>query len=154
MEIDMTREPESGLLIGTNLWEVRGAKIERSQKSGENMLVLKLKCGEHDLTDRAMLGGGGWGIGKNKLLALGMAPDFKGSLDALDFIGKKVWIATVEGSFEGIDKKTGAKRTYKKMEVDIDQLERNGYQAADRVPAGAVAPAAGNGPAEDPFDVF
>ena len=151
MEIDMNKEPETGLLVGTHLWEVRGAKIEKSQKSGEPMLVLKLKCGEIELTDRAMLGGGGWGIGKAKLIALGMSPTFKGSLDPLDFIGRKVWIATVKGQFEGLDKKTGAKKTIYKMEVDIDQLANAGYQEHEKIPEGAVVPVAGNGPDDGIF---
>lgn len=151
----MTREPESGLLLGTYLWEVCGAKVERSSKTGEYMLVLKLKCGEHELTDRAMLGGGGWGIGRKKLIALGLKPDFKGNLDPVEFIGRRVWVATVKGEWQGIDKKTGAPRTFTKMEVDINQLDLAGYQAEQNVPAGATLPeTAGMGPGLDLNDPF
>ena len=138
-ELDMTKEPESRWLTGVNLWEVRSAAIERA-KSGEMMLVLKLKCGEYELKDRAMLGGGGWGIGRNKLAALGVSAEFKGKFDPLDFIGRKVWIATAMSSFEGIDKKTGEPRKFPKLDVDIDGLPLSGYQVADKIPPGARAP--------------
>jgi hypothetical protein len=145
VEIDMNREPESNLLLGTNLWQVAACKQERSKSSNEPMLRIKFKCGANELNDVAMLGGKGWGIGKAKLIALGLSPTFSGNLEPLDFVGRNVWIATVLGSFEGVDKKTGNRKTFQKLEVDIGQLEHAGYQAADKVPAGAVKPGAGLG---------
>lgn len=139
----MNREPESNALIGTNLWTVRESRVEQSKSSGENMLVLKLKCGNAELTDRAMLGGGGWGIGKRKLIALGLAPTFSGPLDPIQFIGTKVWCATKEEEYQGIDRKTGKVRTFKSLKVDVDQLTHAGYQPEADVPAGCTAPVEG-----------
>ncbi len=151
MELDMNREPVSALLTGINLWTVKSAKIEKSQKSGTPMLVLEFKCGEYELKDRAMLAGGGWGIGKAKLIALGMSPTFTGNFDPLDLIGRKVWIATVEGTFAGVDKKSGAPKNFKKLEVDIGQLKHAGYNLPEEIPAGAAEPAAGLGPVDEDF---
>jgi hypothetical protein len=157
-DFDMQREPESKLPTGTNLWEVREAKVERSQSgAGSMMLTFKFKCGESELRDRAMLEGGGMGIGQRKLAALGMPAMWRGSWDDLaivarEFIGRKVWIATVEGKFEGIDKKSGKKKWFTKLEVDIDQLESAGYQTPEKVPSGASVTVAGLGPDEpEPF---
>lgn len=143
VDIDMSREPESNLLVGTHLWTVKNARVEKSKTSGENMLVLTLKSGESEMTDRAMLGGGGWGIGKKKLLALGLPADFKGALDPIQFIGAKVWCATKIEPYQGIDKKTGQPRTFQSLKVDVDQLTHAGYQPEAMVPAGCTAPVEG-----------
>lgn len=151
VEIDMTKEPTDSMLTGINLWEVRSCKSDRSQQ-GDQKLVVKLQAvgTEVELTDHIMLTGKGWGIGKAHLLALGMAPDFKGSLDPLDFIGKRVWLATHIEEREALATKgpnAGKMQKFKNLRVDINALENKGYQAEANVPAGATR--TGDGPADD-----
>lgn len=148
VEIDMNKEPDSGFLFGTNLWEVVKISSDKSRNSGERMLRIKLRCGEIELDDIAMLGGKGWGIGKNKLIALGVDPTFQGNLDVTELIGRKVWVATVKGRFEGLDRNTGEKKWFDKCEVDINALRCSGYQPEAEVPHGVVVP---TGPDDTPF---
>lgn len=145
----MTREPENGLLLGINLWEVRECRLDKSRNSGDAMLKIKLVSGGFEFHDIAMLQGKGWRFGKQKLMALGLAADFKGGLDPLQFVGKKVWVATKEGSYEYLDKKSGEKKTATKAEVDIDQLKNAGYQEREDVPEGATIVLEGLGPDDD-----
>lgn len=139
-DIDMTQESGGEMLAGVNLWTVTSASVERSKSSGMPMLVLKMRCGGVEMTDRAMLDGGGRDIGRRKLLALGVPPTFKGRLDETEFIGRKVWAATIVKS-ETWQGKDGTPKTGRKMEVDINQLEHAGYQAEANLPPGASLPA-------------
>lgn len=154
VEIDMNKEPADAMLTGINLWEVRACKSERSQK-GDPKLVVKFQAvgTEIELTDHIMLGGGGWGIGKAHLLALGVPPGYTGSLDPLDFIGRKVWLATHVEERQGLATKgpnAGKMMTFRNLRVDINALENKGYQAEANVPAGATR--TGDGPDENaPF---
>lgn len=140
VDIDMTREPESGLLLGVNLWEVRDCKVEKAKSSGENMAVIKLKCGDVELVDRAMLGGPGFKYGKQKLIGLGISPTFQGAFDPIALIGVRVWVATREEKYQGIDRKTGQARGYTSAKVDEQKLLFAGYQPEANVPAGATLP--------------
>lgn len=137
-DVDMTKEPESELLVGTHLWMVSSVQLGES-KTKSRMLTVKFKCGTCELTDRIMLSGPGWGIGKQKLAAFGVAPDFKGTVDPSAWIGTCVWVATVRGTFEGVDRKTDKPRTYERLEVDISQLANAGLQRESDVPPGCSA---------------
>lgn len=137
-EIDMTRKPESELLVGTHLWMVTSVAVEKARNNCD-MVVIEFKCGNSKLVDRIMLDGRGLGIGIQKLGAFGVAPDFKGKVDGTKWIGMCVWVATVRGTFKGIDKKTGKPRTYERLEVDISQLANAGLQRESDVPPGCSA---------------
>jgi hypothetical protein len=137
-DIDMTVSGGDEILTGTHLWRIASAAPERS-RGGDRMLVLKLTCtrpGHADakLTDRLMFEGRGWGIARGKLMALGIGVDFKGKLDPLSLVDRRVWVATVERSYSY--EKDGEKRTGKDCSVDINQLKHNGYQAEQDVPPG------------------
>jgi hypothetical protein len=134
VRINMQDEGGSALIQGINLWTVRSAKIELSKSSGDPMLKLELFYNDAKLYDMAMLAGRGWPIGRRKLLALGMPADFQGELDPLDFVGKRVWIATV------LENYTNGDKSGTRMKVDIQQLSYSGYQPESMRPAGAVHP--------------
>jgi hypothetical protein len=148
VHVNMSKEPESRVVTGINLWEVRDAKLERAASGARGwMLSYTLKFRDAELKDRAQLEGNGWYFGRPKLLAMGLPLAFDGDIDPLDFIGKKVWLATI--GKKDISTKTGKPTEY--TIVDETQLDR-GYQHADRVPDGATVAAAGLGPDEpEPF---
>ena len=141
VEINMAKEPESGLLVGINLWEVRDCKPDRSQ-AGDPKLAFKFKCGEVELQDSAMLVGKGWFYGRKKLIALGLAEDFVGNFDPLDFMNRRVWIATIKREWEYTDPKTGQTKRGVGIQVDGSQLKFAGYQPENDVPPGANVPGA------------
>lgn len=138
VEIDMTHEGDD-MLVGVNLWDVNRAYFKKSQK-GDDMLVLELGNGNAKLVDRLMIQGRGWPIARKKLLALGMPEDFRGALDPVQFINRRVWVATKIDEREGIDNRTGAKVTYRNLAVDVNALRCNGYQPEAELPAGCVMP--------------
>lgn len=144
VEIDMNKEPTDSMLTGIHLWEVKGCKSERSSK-GDPMLTVTLRTfnqeNEYELVDRIMLAGNGWALGKPKLIALGMEPTFKGDLDPLDFIGRKVWLATHVEEREALATRganAGKMMTFRNMRVDVSQLTHKGYQPEALVPQGAT----------------
>ena len=154
VEINMNMETPDGLIVGVNLWEVRACRSDRSQ-AGDPKLVVEFAAVGVDikLTDHIMLGGKGWGIGKEHLIALGVAPGFSGNLDPLDFIGRKVWLATHVEEREALATKgpnAGKMQTFRNLRVDINQLGHKGYQAEADVPPGATV-RSGMGPDDTPF---
>ena len=154
VEIDMTKEPTDGFLVGINLWEVVACKSGKSQ-AGDAKLEVKFRAvgTETEMVDHLMLVGKGWGIGRAHLTALGLPLDFKGALDPLDFIGKKLWLATHVEERPGVDRATGEPRKFKNLRVDIDRLAFKGYQPEADVPVGCVAPTGmdGMGSLDAPF---
>lgn len=147
IEIDMTKEPEDGLLLGINLWTVTECKPATS-KAGNRMLVLKLKCGNAEHTDYLMLGGGAWKSGRARLIALGLSETHHGAIDPIAFVNTRVWVATKRREYSYIDKQTGQPKTGVAIETDIAQLDHAGYQHELRAPEGYVAPPIGE---ETPF---
>jgi hypothetical protein len=152
-EIDMSKEPESKLLLGINLWTVAGSKLEKTQ-NGDPKLRVKYRCGEIEMFDGLTLTEKAWFYTKPKLTALGVPLTFKGGPDMLpaEIAGKRVWIATIEREYETVDKSPGSggrmvKR--KTMQVDGNQLDSQGYQHESRVPPGATAPVAAGLGADD-----
>lgn len=131
VNVDMNR-PDRDLNPGVDLWEVMKSEATNS-RAGDAMIRLKLfrvSDPAAHLFDNIMLAGGGWGIGKSKLVALGVSENFRGDLDPLDFVGRRVWVSTGVDSYEGKDR----------LKVMIDGLRYSGYQPADQVPPGCVAP--------------
>lgn len=140
-EIDMDNLGGAPTLTGVNLWTVTSCQLTRANTSGENMLKVELACGEAKLKDNIMLGGGGWGMGRRKLIALGMPETGKFTIDPPAFVGTKVWCATKMEPNTWTDKKTGEERKGERLVVDIKALTHSGYQHKDKVPPGATVPA-------------
>lgn len=132
---------DSGYVEGINLWRVVECKHETSKNTGSPMLVIKLRTGQSEITDRAMLAGGGWKMGRKKLVALGVPENHKGGIDPLSFVGKMLWVATVVKPNTYIDK-NGESKTVDRLEVDINQLKYAGLQPANDPPPGFTAPPA------------
>ncbi len=131
VHIDTTK-PDRVLNPGTDLWEVIEAKEGKSSK-GDAMLKLKLarvSDPQDHLFENIMLAGAGWGIGKKKLGAL-VPAGFKGDLDPLDLIGRRLWVSTGVETFEGQDR----------LRVMINDLKYAGLQPAEMVPEGCSLPA-------------
>lgn len=154
VRINMNKEVTDGMLVGIHLWEVRACKDARSQ-SGELKLQIELQAvgTETKLTDHIMLEGKGWGIGKAHLIALGIDPTADADIDPLDFIGKRVWIATHVEEKEALATRganAGKMMVFKNLRVDLKQLDSLGYQHESKVPNGNV-PGMGSGDDETPF---
>lgn len=135
VNIDMTA-PDPGLTPGVDLWEVIAA--EEALSSGKDkMLKLKfcrVSSPGDKLDDNIMLAGKGWSIGKRKLAAL-LSPDFKGELDVLDLVHRRLWLST------GISQWTDSKGAVRdQLKVMIDGLKHAGYQRAEDIPPGCTAP--------------
>lgn len=146
-EVDMSKQPEGrSVLTGINLWRITEAKMGTSKK-GDAMLTLKLKCGEAELRDNLMLQGGGWGIGRAKLLALGFKEDQKFVIDPVALYDLKVWVATKPREYSYV--KDGRTITGTDIEVDINLLKHSGYQHELSVPDGATPP-----PEPEAFEIF
>lgn len=136
--IDMTKSGRD-LKPGVDLWRVEQC-VARPSRNGDQMFEMKLARASNDqdtILDWIMLEGGGWEIGKEKLRAYGIGPDFKGELDALSFVGKRVWAATAISPYTD---KEGKQR--ESLKVDINELKFNGLQPENDVPPGCSAPAA------------
>jgi hypothetical protein len=140
-EIDMDNLGGAPTLTGVNLWTISSCQMARANTSGENMLKLELTCGEAKLKDNIMLGGGGWNMGRRKLIALGVPETGKLVIDPPGFVGLKVWVATKMEPNTWMDKKTGEERSGERMVVDIKALTHAGYQHKDKIPAGCTMPA-------------
>lgn len=143
IDIDMNR-PDRDLSPGIDLWEVAKAEATTSAGQVPMLSVAFFRCSDpgQRMYDNVMLAGNGWGIGKSKLVALGVAADFKGKLDPLDFVGRRVWLST------GVDVYQGKAR----LKVLIADLKHSGYQPADMVPEGCTAPAVASDDADSlPF---
>lgn len=146
VEIDMNKEPTDGMPVGINLWEVRRCQADKSQSGDQKLVIEFASIGTQDpvkLIDHLMLAGRGWGLGKEHLIALGVPAGFTGNLDPLDFIGRKVWLATHVEERPGIATKgpnAGKPITYRNLKVDINALKHKGYQAEADVPAGVTVP--------------
>lgn len=133
IEIDMDALAEGGAVLGVNLWTVRS--IEQAQtQGGAPKLLVKLAHGQTEIQDHLVLSGSGGAITREKLIALGVPPAGKVSLDPVACIGMRLWVATFAEEYTGKD---GKPRTGTK--VDIAQLKHKGYQAEDDVPEGCVA---------------
>lgn len=98
------------LTPGVDLWQVAKAEETTSAKSGAQMLKLEMhrvstltQKYPDRVFDNVMLEGGGWGIGKEKLMALLGGP-FKGDLDVLDLLNKRVWLSTGIETYDGKDR--------------------------------------------------
>lgn len=142
VRVDMT-QPDRDMTPGVDLWEVKTG-VSKTSTNNTPMLSLEFKrvVGQGLLYDNVMLGGGGWGIGKAKLTALGIPKTFSGDLNVTMLVGKRVYIATVVGEYT--DKK-GQQRS--KLEVDINELEHAGYQSESKPPPGLGKTVAGAPPA-------
>lgn len=141
VQIDMT-QPDRELTPGVDLWEIMECKEDKS-RSGDKMLRMKffrVRAPSDHMYDNIMLAGGGWGIGKAKLSTL-VASDFKGDLDPLDLVGKRVWISTGVETYQGKDR----------LKVMIDDLACKGYQPGEVAPDGCEAPAEPDDDSEIPF---
>lgn len=134
-----TQKADSSLTPSTEAWEVLDCN-ERFSQGGDQMLSLKfckLSDPREHLFDMIMLEGRGWGIGKQKLVAL-LGEGFQGELSSTDLIHTRLWIATKVEEFNGKSS----------LKPDIKRLKNAGYQAIEDVPPGCVAP---EPPAPDPF---
>lgn len=140
------------LAAGIDLWQIKTAKESKSEKSGANMFTVELNRVSmlaqkypDRVTDYIMLEGGGWGIGKEKLMAVLGGP-FKGKLDALDLVNKRVWLSTGIEKYSATDKKTGEIVEREKLKVLVsDPKQSNGFawcgiQTEKNVPAGHALP--------------
>ena len=125
-------KPDRERKPGIDLWEVMQAE-ETKSRAGDAMFKMKYKRVSDPsahIYDNVMLAGGGWGIGKQKLAALGVANDFKGEIDPLDFVGKRVWISTGVSTWEGKDN----------LKPITEGLKMAGYQPEEMVPEGHTLP--------------
>ncbi len=130
VQIDMTR-PDRDLTPGVDLWKIIKCEPVQS-RAGDPMLKVKfarVSDPQEHIYDNIMLAGGGWGIGKQKLGAL-LEANFKGDLDPLDLVGKRLWLYTVVDTYKGKDN----------LKVGIEELRHAGYQRADDPPPGKDAP--------------
>lgn len=128
VHIDLTK-PDREFTPGVDLWEIREATHTRGRNgSGDPRLNLKLvrvtNTSDH-LYDVVMLDGKGWGIGKAKLQAL-LPAGFAGDLDPLSLVGRRLWVETMIGEYEGKSR----------LQVNIKGLKHSGFQAEEEVPAG------------------
>lgn len=128
VEIDMTK-PDRDLTPGVDLWRIAEC-VSRRSSGGDRMLAVKFRRvaddGDH-LFDNIMLEGPGWGIGKSKLGAL-LPKDYKGDLDPLDLVDRRLWVETTVDEYQG----------KQRLKVDIQGLKHCGLQAEDDPPPGAV----------------
>lgn len=135
IEVDLTA-PNPSLEPGVDLWQVDEAKSDKSKRTGDPMIVLKLsrvRRSTDKVTDRIMLAGGGYDMGQQKLGAF-VPPGFKGKLNLVDLRNARVYANTEVTSFEGRSK----------LEVKPrDGLPHAGYAPfieGGPVPPGYVAP--------------
>lgn len=134
-EIDMDRLAEGGAVLGINLWTIRSITSGQTG-NGDPKLIIKFAHGASEIQDHLALAGGGSNITREKLIALGVPPTGKFTLDPVAYIGVRVWLATFADEY--VDKH-GKPRVGTK--VDIAQLAHNGYQAESDVPPGCSVPA-------------
>lgn len=140
------------LVPGIDLWQIVTAQETKSEKSGAAMFKIALNRVSSmrqkypdQVIDYIMLEGGGWGIGKEKLMAVLGGP-FKGKLDALDLVNRRVWISTGTETYKTVDKKTGEMVEREKLKVLVtDPKQSNGFawcgiQHEKNVPAGCALP--------------
>ena len=139
VELDMNKAAEDLPEEGVYLLEVKDAQT-KTARSGSAMISVQYKMRDRDVTvwDNIMLEGGGWKIGKPKLAALGVPSDFKGNLNPLDLVGKRVWAALKRDTYDGRDR----------MSVDINKLKYCGLQPESMMPEGASM---GEAVGETPF---
>lgn len=132
VHVNMGKSTGRELTPGIDLWEVMSMEAGKSQ-AGDAKLSAKFSRvanpSDH-MYDTIMLAGGGWDIGKPKLVALGVPEDLDGDLDTLSLLGVRVWISTGIETYQGKDR----------MKVLIDDLSHKGYQPAAQVPPGCVMP--------------
>lgn len=105
IDIDL-EAPNPSLEAGVDIWQVDEAKSDKSKRSGDPMIVLKLsrvRRSSDKIVDRIMLAGGGYDMGKQKLAAF-LAPGYKGKLNLADLRNVRVYANTVVTSFEGRSK--------------------------------------------------
>ena len=145
VHVNMNSAAEGGFAPpepGVHLWEVTKSEAGTSQSQHPKFSVEAERVeGDGRLYDTIMLAGGGWGIGKAKLTALGVPMDFDGDLDPLDLVHRRFWASTgIEEYTVASGKHAGKKR--EKLKVLIDDLEHCGYQHVDKVPPGCDSPAA------------
>jgi hypothetical protein len=139
-DIDMDNLGGGATLTGVNLWTISSCSLTKSSK-GDNMLKLDLVCGEAKLKDNIMLGGAGWGMGRRKLIALGVPETGKLTIDPPGFIGMKVWASTKMEPNTWTDSKTGQQRSGERLVVDVKELTHAGFQHVNNIPAGCTMPA-------------
>lgn len=144
-DIDMSKPaPRFTLNPGVDLWEVVTAGEKKSKKSGDAMFEIELARSSKQterIKEYIMLEGPGWHLGKMKLAAF-IGKDFKGQLDGLDLIGKRVWCRTRVDSYE--DSKGEMRESLKiasdpKAATEFDQC---GIQHEADVPPGCTLPSA------------
>jgi hypothetical protein len=121
VQVNMGNEGEGGFDLqpeGDYLAEVQGCE-EKTSGKGDPMFSVKLKrVGDSAFLcyDVLMLGGAGWGIGRNKLICLGFPAEGDLNIEAAELIGRRVYVSLKEEEYDG---KT-------KLKVDI---YRDGWKA-------------------------
>lgn len=110
MHVDMNAPVEGDVPEGTYLAEVKSAK-EKTANSGNAMIAIEFRGVEETFSvyDNIMLMGKGWGLGRAKLVGLGVGSDFSGDLDLADLIGRRVYLHLAEEEYQG----------RKRLKVDI-----------------------------------
>lgn len=137
---------ENGKLMppGAYLVSIKSAKETtsgpNSKVPGSPMFEVVLRGVEDDFTvfDSLSLTGGGWGIAKAKLKALGVLGQGTGELAADALVGRRAWISVIHETYKG---KT-------KMRVDVNAGDHCGFYSADDPPLEAL-PSTKPAPAED-----
>lgn len=133
--IDMTK-PARELNPGIDLWKV-GAAEETRSRAGDLMFKLKFKRVSNPADgfyERIMLEGGGAEIGQEKLKAF-LKPDHVGDVDASEFVGVRVWAATMVNTYKKDDGSTASN-----LQTNIAELKHKGLQREDDVPPGHSLP--------------
>lgn len=104
VEVNMSAPVGGNEPEGTYLGNVSKAE-EFTSRSGHPGLKLEFGCVHEGATftvrDTIMLGGGGWGMGRARLTALGVPEDFTGNLDPLDLVGRQVYIHLTHEEYTG-----------------------------------------------------
>ena len=108
VRVNMNDEGEGFALRepGAYLAEVEDVE-ERMSKAGDPFFSLKLRAvgdGTFLCFDVLMLGGKGWGMGRAKLVALGVPDNYEGDLTPGMLIGKRVMAHTTIETYQGKDR--------------------------------------------------
>lgn len=137
VDLNMNRPAAGRCEPGVHLAYVETAEVKHSS-NGDWAIVVTLKRsddGAQITRDWIMLEGPGWGMGKEKLTALGVPRNFEGDFDAGSLAGKRVWVAVETREYTKKDGTIG-----QGLSVDIKQLKYNGYQPMDDPPPGCTVP--------------
>lgn len=120
---------DSQFTPGIDLWEVVESRYTRGKDgTGEPRFALKFQRVSNradELFDNLMMGGAGKRIGAAKL-AVFVGEHFKGEVDPISFVGRRVWIETTIEQYNGEPQ----------LKVNIGGLKHKGYQREEDVPPG------------------